>query len=278
MTTNPVDNYFEYSPEVRIRYRITGNGGRTMLMLHGFAASLETWKDLEPLIRHRWQLVQVDLKGFGLSSKPRDRAYTIVEQAGIVAALARHLRLNDYVLVGHSYGGTVAMTTCQTSGQEGAIRSLVLIDAPCYPQKLPFSITVLRIPLLSRVLLSVTPPRILATYMLHDLFTDKKRITAERINQYARYFALSGSREAMIMAARQIVPADPGMLTERIPAVAVPTLIVWGEKDALILPWQAARLYREIKGAQLAILRDCGHVPHEERPEEVARLLADFVG
>lgn len=280
MPPDLIERFFEYSPGTYIRYVITGEGDITVLLLHGFAASIETWKDIEPLLRHRWRLIEVDMKGFGLSSKPRDHAYTIFDHAAVITALVRHLGLSDYVLLGHSYGGLVGLTVYLTSSQLGspsAIRSLVLIDAPCYPQNLPFSMAVLRTSVLNRLLQSVTTAHFRASYMLNHIFRDKARVTAERIDRYARYFDLPGSHEAMISSARQIIPDEPARLTSRIGEVRVPTLIIWGENDPLIHLWQAERLHKEIKDARLEVLRNCGHVPHEERPEDVARVLGDFI-
>jgi pimeloyl-ACP methyl ester carboxylesterase len=54
-------------------------------------------------------------------------------------------------------------------------------------------------------------------------------------------------------------------------------MILWGNQDPLISLWQAERLHREIRGSRLEILDNCGHVPHEERPEDSAKLILDFL-
>ncbi len=280
MNGSPIERFFEYSPEVRIRYRITGNGGRTLLMLHGFGASLETWNDVEPLLPRQWKLIRLDLKGFGLSSKPRDGSYTIFDQAEIVRALVCRLDLKDYVLVGHSYGGTVAMAVYLAADKDGSsagIRSLVLLDTPCYPQSLPLLIALLRTPVLNRLSQFVTSARSQASHSLSRIFQDKSRLTPERINRYAKYYNLPGSQRSLISCAKQLVPANPETFTARIASVQAPTLIIWGQNDPLIPRWQAERLHAEIKGSRLMIVQDCGHVPHEERPEEVAQILSDFI-
>jgi pimeloyl-ACP methyl ester carboxylesterase len=239
---------------------------------------LETWNDIEPFLCRDWKLIRLDLKGFGLSAKPRDRAYGIFDQAAVVSAFIRHMGLDGYVLCGHSFGGTVAMTTFlsarDTSNRAGA---LVLLDAPCYLQELPFFVKVLRIPLLNRLCQSLPPPRFRAASVLSRIFSDKSRVTPERIDRYAKYLDLPGIHDSLIACASQIVPEKPEEVSARIRDVDVPTLILWGQNDNVIDLWQGERLRKEIKNARLEILPDCGHMPHEERPEEVAMHLGEFI-
>jgi pimeloyl-ACP methyl ester carboxylesterase len=251
-----------------------------VVLLHGFGATLETWNDIEPLLCPRWKVVRADLKGFGLSSKPRDGSYTIFDQAAVVLGLVRALDLQDYVLAGHSFGGTVAMTSYLAFGREKStrVRSLVLIGSPCYMQPFPPFIRLLSTPFLNHVVQMVPPARFRAAQILRRIFQDKTRVTPERINRYAKYFNLPGIHHSLIESARQIVPSDPDKFSARIREVTVPTLIVWGQNDNVVPLWQGERLRRDIGSARLEVLPNCGHMPHEERPDDVARLLADFVG
>jgi pimeloyl-ACP methyl ester carboxylesterase len=271
---------FNYSSTVHISYEVRGSGSTTLVMLHGFGANHETWRDIQPFLEPHYKLVLVDMKGFGNSSKPGDNAYSVLDQAAIIRALCKSLDLKDYVLIGHSYGGAVALATYLTNDASGApnpVRSLVLMDAPWYVQKFPLFIKVLRTGLVNHISLNLLPARARAKYVLNQVFLDKSKITSERIDRYARYFDLPGSHHAMIATARQIVPADPTLLSSRTHEVAIPTLIIWGANDNLIFKWQGERLHHEIRDSQLVVLEKCGHVPQEERPEETAQRLIEFI-
>lgn len=103
---------FQFSPTVAINYETNGTGGTPIVMLHGFGASLETWRDIQPLLQDSFSLNLIDLKGSGLSSKPRDGNYSLESHAEIVESFLAWLQLDNVVLVGHSYGGAVALVTC----------------------------------------------------------------------------------------------------------------------------------------------------------------------
>lgn len=278
MDTAKAGSIFSYATDIHINYEVHG-AGITLLLLHGFGASLESWRDILPLLEQRYKLILVDMKGFGLSSKPDDGTYSIREQASIIMALIRHLDLKDLVLIGHSYGGSVALATYLelVSGKlSNPIRSLILLDAPGYPQRLPLFIKVLQTPVINHLLLALLPARARAAYILNQVFYDKSKVTADRINRYARFFDLPGSHRAMIDSARQLIPENSA-LTARIGEIAVPTLIIWGAHDPLIYLWQAHRLHDVIQGSRLTVLARCGHVPQEERPEDTAQLFMEFI-
>jgi pimeloyl-ACP methyl ester carboxylesterase len=269
---------FKYSQDITIHYEIRGVGIPPLLLLHGFGASIESWRDVQPMLEARHRLYLVDMKGFGRSSKPNDKRYSIADQAEIICALIRHLQLDNFGLVGHSYGGAVAMLTylnLKSSGPQ--ISKLVLLDAPGYPQHFPFFITILRAPILNRLSLNLTPASTRARFILDHIFWDKTRVTNERVHRYAQFFDLPGSHDALVDSARQLVPSDPSILSGRISQIKVPTLILWGRRDPLVELWQAQRMNKEIENSRLEILENCGHVPQEERPEDTAELLIRFL-
>jgi pimeloyl-ACP methyl ester carboxylesterase len=271
---------FNYSGTVRISYEVRGSGSVTLVMLHGFGASLETWRDIQPFLEPRYRLVLVDMKGFGNSSKPEDNAYSILDQTAIITALCKSLDLKDYVLIGHSYGGAVALATYLTnhaSGSPNPVRSLVLIDPPWYVQKFPLFIKMLRTGMVNHISLNLLSSRTRTKYILNQVFLDKSKVTPERIDRYAKYLDLPGSHHALIASARQIIPANPTLFSSRTHEVAVPTLILWGANDTLIPKWQGERLHKEIRDSQFVVFAKCGHVPQEEQPEETAQKLIEFI-
>ena len=100
---------------VRLNYQIGGlkqpRNVPVVVLVHGFGASLESWHDIYPHLCGDYQTVRVDLKGFGFSSKPKDSTYSLEDQAELLASFLKGLGLGRVVLVGHSYGGGVALLT-----------------------------------------------------------------------------------------------------------------------------------------------------------------------
>jgi pimeloyl-ACP methyl ester carboxylesterase len=271
---------FDYSDKIQINYEIHGSGNSTLVFLHGFGASVETWRDIQLSLSKGNTLYFLDLKGFGLSSKPDDGKYSLENQAEIVLAFLKAHHLRDITLVGHSYGGAVALFTYlkdRSGHARGVIRRLVLIDAAAYVQELPFFIDILRKPIMNWVAMNLIPTQIMASFILHYLFYDGNNVSEEEITRYAEYFDQPGSYNSFVECARQIVPANPDSISALIKSIAVPTLIIWGANDPAIPLREGQRLLQDIQNSKLAIIPNCGHIPHEESPEESVNAISNFL-
>ena len=277
---NAAPRFFRYSADVLIHYQEEGTGPTPIVFLHGFAASLVTWHDIRRMFApERYRLFLLDLKGAGLSSKPQDRLYGPTTQAAIVAAFLEEHKLNGVVLVGHSFGGAVALLTSLKSlakGEWGRIGRLILIDCAVYPQKIPRFIGYLRIPLLGHLLLKAIPVRFGVRLMLNRIFRNKRAITPERIERYASCFGKE-SAYPLIQGARQLLPPDSAELVRRYREIDLPTLIIWGREDPLISLDQGVRLQGELPHARLAVLENCGHNPQEEWRAETFAVIREFL-
>ena len=270
---------FQYSSDVTIHCVVDGQFGPPLVFLHGFGTSSETWQDIRPLLNQHGSLYLVDLKGFGLSSKPRDSNYTPDEQANIVAALIRHHNLRDCVLVGHSYGGGIALLAYRKLKAQGGPmpKGLVLIDPAVYPQRLPSYIAVLRRPMVNRLIFLFTSSSFRARYTLNRVFYNKGAITPERVARYTRFLDVPGARHSFVAAARQIDKSDPDDVSAHLAEVDGRTLVIWGAHDPVIAVSHGHRLRDELPHASLVLAPGSGHVPHEEEPEPVAAAILEFL-
>ena len=260
--------------------RAPGPEEPVVVLLHGFGASIQTWYDLHPFLETRYPVLRLDLKGFGFSSKIQDGRYSLEDQADLVVALIRELHFKRIVLVGHSYGGAVALLTVlspRTHGNGPDIVGLILIDSAGYTQRLPFFVRHLRNPFTSFFTFNLMSPRARAKHVLKKIFYSKARVTPARIHRYAFFFGLAGSEDALRAAALQIVPDQPERFIDRLKEISVPTLIIWGRQDSVIPVSHAHRFQADIRGSELYLVDWCGHVPHEERPEEVSPRIAAFL-
>src|SRR5262249_61350050 len=87
--------------------------------------------------------------------------------------------------------------------------------------------------------------------------------------------ARGGNRRALIDRARQ---RRPGAMTDRIADLKLPTLIIWGGRDRLIVPSDAERFHRDIAGSKLVVFDDLGHAPEEEDPARSVAAVKQFLG
>jgi pimeloyl-ACP methyl ester carboxylesterase len=116
-----------------------------------------------------------------------------------------------------------------------------------------------------------------ASYVLHRLFHDEAKLSDERISRHAEFLNQPGSFNSFVECAKQLVPANPDSISALIKTIEVPTLILWGSEDPAIPVEQARRLHQDIRTSWLVVIPRCGHVPHEEAPEESLRAILDFL-
>ena len=254
-----------------------GASGPTLFMIHGFGASLRTWDRIVPDLARTHPIVAMDLKGFGLSGHPTDGRYSIDHNADLAAALIDHLHLSRLVLVGHSYGGAVASVLAikLRPRSDVKVEGLVLIDAASYEQRLPFFVDVYRYRVL-RWLSRYVPITWGSRFVLRSLFADKTLVDAALVERYAFPRRIPGANASEAQTALQILPANFDAVTKAIRSLDVPTQIIWGERDNAVPAAFAARLHGDIRGSRVDILPGVGHMPQEERPAEVVRIIDAF--
>jgi pimeloyl-ACP methyl ester carboxylesterase len=268
---------FDYQG-IKINYYEAGQGP-PVILLHGFGACAYTWRFLIPALAAHHRTITLELKGYGLSDKPRDEKYRLSDQADMVVEFIRPRDLHDLVVMGHSMGGGLALMTYFKLREEdpGRIKRLVLIDSAGYPQKLPWFIRMAKIPGLNAVVSRLLSPRFATTLVLKKCYYNKDKITEEQIDTYAYYGSLPGASEALMETARQIVPGNVEAVIARYKTISVPVLIVWGAEDEVV-PLKVGRNFkRDIPDSELAVIPKCGHTPLEEEPQETRRIIEDFL-
>jgi pimeloyl-ACP methyl ester carboxylesterase len=256
---------------VDVRFVRRGEGPAVVL-LHGFASSIYTWKDvIGPLARGR-QVIAFDFPGFGASAipDPLDSERLPATVLGLMDALGAARA----TLVGNSLGGAVAVAVAARHPER--VERLVLVDAA------GFNFASADRPLLLRAVgspagavLEYVPVRsALFAAGLRQVFHDQRLVTEERVAEYVRPYRRKGS----IRASRQVLARAGGLgFPGVVEAVRAPTLVVWGREDRWIPVEHAARFARAIPGAQVAVLDACGHLPQEEKPRELVARLEEFL-
>jgi pimeloyl-ACP methyl ester carboxylesterase len=267
--------YYRFSSNDRIHCRVTGSGRRHILFLHGFAASLHTWDELVPFFQaNEYTLHLMDLKGHGHSVEQCRGDYSFLHNAHIVNAYIRSLGVDEVNLVGHSFGGVVGMSAALECPR---ISRLVLIDTPGFPQKIPRNMRILRIPFIGPLFMALLSPRLVARKGLESVFYRHERITEQHIERYAAGYRGLAAARGLAETIRQMIPDNVEQITGRYADLAIPVLILWGEHDRVVKPWQGRKLRREIAGSRLVTIADCGHNPHEELPEKTFGLIRAFL-
>lgn len=266
---NPVDLYYE----------IHGTGN-PIIFLHGLGGNLYTWRYLVGPFEPHYQLILFDLKGSGKSPKPYDNNYSMFDQGELIYQFILQNKLRNVTLVGHSFGGGVALSVALKLEKYDPQRlsRLILIDSVSYPQKLPGVIRMLRIPLLGALGLYLIPDKTKVSNMLESIYFDDSKITPKDVEAYAAPLSLPGAKFALRQTAKQIIPDNMDEIIVMYPRINVPTLLIWGREDKIIPVENGVRLHNDIKNSQLVIIDRCGHDPPEEKPEKIIEIIQKFLG
>jgi pimeloyl-ACP methyl ester carboxylesterase len=270
---------FYYSEKDFLNYEVIGNGHITLVFLHGFGASLRNWDDVIPYLpQDLFTSYLIDLKGSGLSSKPGDTHYSIVDQTKLIASFIKENNIKNYSLIGHSLGGGVALFVALEFLENPELKPghLILLDTAAYNTDLPFFVKNLRIPLVNQVILNIFSSKFKAKYTLDKIVFNKKIITPELIERYSFFMVLDGYNHATIETAKKIIPKNFEYYTSRYHLLNIPTLIIWGKEDIALPLTSGEQLSKDLPNAKLQVFNECGHNPHEEYPEEVAKLILSF--
>jgi pimeloyl-ACP methyl ester carboxylesterase len=263
---------------VKLYYREEGSG-RPLLLIHGFGASSFTWRRVAPALAETNRVILVDLKGFGQSDKPFDTRYSVFDQAELLAQLIEEKDLRDLTLVGHSFGGGVALLLALEAKERlaGRISRLVLLDSIAYPQNVPVFFRMLDMPVVSQLGIRMVPPSVQARVALRIAYFDDSKIDPEEVEAYAAPLKTAAGKHAIIHSARQIIPQDIAELSERYRTIELPTLILWCDHDRIVPLDVGLKLRRTLPYSSLRLVEECGHMPQEEQPESTLRLLTDFL-
>jgi len=257
----------------RLRY-VRAGSGPAVVMVHGLFSSLYTWRDVIPALAARHDVVALDLPGSGQSDQPADLSFEDLARA--VIGLMDRLGIREAALVGNSMGGaTVVMVAAERPER---VRALVLVDAAGFNlgrSERPAMVSVAMSPAGS--LLAFLPGKRLAVEAsLRQVFHDDDLVTPERVSEYLAAAARSGTFPA-IRSLGASLRDRTRLVAEALPWVQAPTLVLWGDDDRWIPPAQADLFVAAIAGARKVVIPACGHVPQEEKPGEVARLVLEFL-
>jgi pimeloyl-ACP methyl ester carboxylesterase len=263
-------------PGVQLHVRDSGTpkgnaAAPPLLMLHGFGASLHTWEAWAEALTEQHRVIRVDLPGSGLSPPDPTGVYTDARTEQLLLALLDQLQLSQVTLIGHSIGGRIAWTFAAHHPARVARLVLIAPDGFASPgfeygkaPEVPASFR-----LMTRVL-----PKPLLRMSLAPAYADPETLNDRLTQRYFDLIRAPGARMALLERMRQTVLTDPRPQLQRITA---PTLLIWGEQDAMIPFSNAADYVAALPHARLVALPGIGHLPQEEQPGRGLAALRTFL-
>jgi 2-hydroxymuconate-semialdehyde hydrolase len=261
----------------RVHYQEFGDETKpTIILIHGYTASLYVWKTAAPMLADAgFHVVALDLLGFGYSDKPSWFDYAISSQARMVARFMNRLGIGRATVIGSSYGGAVAATLALDYPER--VEKLVLVDTVCNDNLKNHPI--LKIAAIPGIGEAITPflvdSRAFQRYRMRGTLARANHalITNDRVESILRPLTAADAHHSLLATSRawsaERIAQDAHLIDQ-------PTLIIWGEDDKVIPCDDGRTLHEAILHSRLVILKDCGHVPQEEKSELFAEIVSEF--
>ncbi len=242
-----------------------------VIMLHGLGASLHTWEAWARVLSSDHRVIRFDLPGAGLTGADPTGDYSDERGIEVLVALMDRLGAPRATLIGHSMGGRLAWNFAARHPERLDRLVLIAPDGFASPGFEYGKKPVVAAPV---KLMQYALPKPILRMNLSPAYADPSALTDDLVARYYDLLLAPGVRTAMIARMAQMVLQDPVPMLERI---ETPTLLVWGEMDAMIPVTNAADYVHAMPNATLVMLPGVGHLPHEESPAASVAAVKSFL-
>ena len=272
----PAPSAFMKLDGMQVHYRDQGiaTDPTPIVLIHGTGASLHTFDAWTAQLEKEHRVIRMDLPGFGLTGPFPNRNYSMDHYVNFIELFLVKNGINQCIIGGNSLGGAIAWQFAIKN--PGMVNKLILIDAAGYPiisDSRPIAFTLARIPVVNKLLTYITP-RSMVRSSVENVYADKSRVTDDLVERYFKLTLREGNRQALVDRMTMEGETDK---VELIKSIKAPTLVLWGEMDLLIPVSNAHRFHKDLPNSELQILKNMGHVPMEENPEDSLLPLLDFL-
>ena len=268
------DGQFVSVDGLRIHYRAAG-AGPALILIHGIGANLFTWRLVFDALAQEYAVYALDLKGHGLSDKPDSGDYSPFGMADLVAGFMDALGLESARVIGLSMGG--AITLALAARHPARVRQAVAISPAGYPldyHVMPVAARLAGTLLGSAIAALMLRQRgIIELYLRQNYYEPDRLCTPEAVDGYFLPLLTPGLGGVIPRLARDFGQTS---IAHRLRDIAAPTLILWGQHDAIIPMHWGHRFQRDIPNAELVVFPKCGHCLQEEQPERFLETVHAF--
>jgi abhydrolase domain-containing protein 6 len=249
---------------------LDGGHGETILMVHGFAANKDNWTRFAKLITPLYRVVALDLPGFGESTCLENASYSIADQAKRLNQFADAVGLEKFHIVGNSMGGYIAAKYTILFPQR--VLSLGLFNASGVRSPVPSE-------MVKRLAKGEPNPLVAGSVdefdrMIKFVFStppDIPRFVKKPLAEEALRHKSSNER---IM---KQLSAETGALEPELPKIKSRTLVLWGDEDRVLDVSSVEVLKKGLLDCTVVIMKNCGHLPMIERPQEASEHYLAFL-
>ncbi len=276
------DGKFFQIEKINYYYKELGSGSPSFVLLHGFGASVYSWREVIQPLSQYGRVIAYDRPAFGLTDRPMpgewsgESPYSLASQSRILIELLDAKGIDWAILVGNSAGGTLALYTALNYPTR--VQALILVDAAVYsggPGFPDWLRPLLETPQARRIgPLLVRSIQETGMQILIKAWNDPSKITDDIRANYRKPLQLANWDRALY---ELTIASSPTHIVERLQELRLPVLVVTGDNDRIVPTEQSLRLAKKIPGAKLAVIPSCGHVPQEECPQAFMKAVGVFM-
>lgn len=249
-----------------VHYEVTGRG-LPVILLHGWIGSWGYWVDTMTCLEDRYRGYALDFWGFGDSDKRRN-SFSISDFVSLVDQFMDRLGIESAPVIGHSMGGTVALSLALTNPKR--VKQVVVVGSPIAGNSLNIFLQLAGKSQIATLLWKF--PFFLQTFLKwYSPFVT--RASQEWYKMVMRDISAT-TLESFFSSIRSLYHTD---LTPRLADINVPILGIYGRSDVIVSPYQGKLLNQYIKGSEVTMLSESGHFPMLDEPELFNHHLLDFL-
>jgi pimeloyl-ACP methyl ester carboxylesterase len=252
-----------------------------VVLLHGLAGSSSTWLPVLPLLSEHVHVIAPDLLGHGRSAKPRSGDYSLGAYAASLRDLLLALGHDHATIVGHSFGGGVAMQFAYQFPE--CTERLVLVASGGLGTEVTLALRAATLPgstLVLRLLADLTPRpvgrflhQVLRRTLLAPTDVDEfTRAITSLADQEARDAFVYATRGVLDISGQRVNATDKLYLTE-----GTPLMLIGGREDSCIPVEHTIQAHKQLPASRLELFDRSGHFPHADHPYQFAHILLDFL-
>ncbi len=273
------DSNFVEVNGINVHYKTWGEGEPTFILLHGFGASIFSWREVTEPLSQYGTVIAYDRPAFGLTERPLEweggSPYSPQSQVDIVIGLMDALKVEKAILVGNSAGGTVSMQVALQHPER--VEALILVDAAVFAGggAPSWSRPLLKTPQMNHVgPLIARQLQAQGVEFIKTAWHDPSKITQDVFDGYQKPLQADNWDKALWQLT---VASQESGLVERLSEITMPALVITGDDDRIVPTEQSLRLADELPNAELKVIAQCGHLPHEEKPVEFMQAVTEFL-
>jgi len=239
-----------------VNYKTAGKG-LVFLILHGWGSKSDKWKEvISQIADNGFKVIAPDLPGFGKSDQPQ-KAWGVEEYADFVEQFVSSLNLNKLNILGHSFGGAVAVKYTQKFPHR--IKKIILVGAALFRRK----------KLKLRVFYIFS--KIFKILKFLPFYNKLRKAIYKFIIRKSDYPYTKGLMKSIYL---KVIKQD---LTWELSQIKNPALIIWGENDKVKPLKEAHKINQILSNSELKIISEVGHSPYYKKPSQLTNLIINFL-